>query len=634
MGFLMDGLDAEQYDRQYTDGELVQRILGYFRPQGRKMFIAALAIVGTALLDVGIPIAVARAIDSMANDPSIAVLAGVATLIAVVASTSWLLNLFRQRLSSQAVGDVVLKLREDAFDAVLKRDMSFYDQFPSGKIVSRVSSDTAAFSQVMVLTMELLSRVLLVFFLIGYLFTVSAKLALILVFLAPFIVITALAFRILARRTITASRRMNGVVSAHIQETVSGIGVAKTFRQEPAIYAEFLEVNGQSQRVNLRTRYTFSAIFPILNLMAGIGTAALVYVGGLDVREGTLTPGQWFLFLQGLAQFWFPLTSIASFWSQFQLGLAAGERVFALIDAEPRVVQTDNVVLPTIKGEIVFREVDFSYSQEAGGRAQDAGSTEEQQSLPPAASAASTLLPASWVLANFSLHIRPGETLALVGHTGSGKSSIAKLVARFYEFQGGSITIDGVDIRTLDLANYRSRLGIVTQTPFLFDGTARENIRYGRPEASDVEVLRAAQQVAGGDWISSLPQGLDSEVGERGGSLSMGQRQLIALARVLLQDPAIVILDEATASVDPLTEALIQEGLDTVLQQRTAIVIAHRLSTVRHADRIIVLRKGAIIEEGSHDALMRKGGHYAELYNTYFRHQSLSYIEGVGRVAA
>jgi ABC-type multidrug transport system fused ATPase/permease subunit len=231
------------------------------------------------------------------------------------------------------------------------------------------------------------------------------------------------------------------------------------------------------------------------------------------------------------------------------------------------------------------------------------------------------------VLRDFNLHIRAGETIALVGHTGSGKSSIGKLIARFYEFQEGRILIDGHDIRALDLASYRARLGIVTQSPFLFDGSVLENIRYGRPAATDAEVERVAREVGGGDWITSLPNGLASEVGERGAQLSMGQRQIVALARVLLQDPAIVILDEATASIDPLTETLIQEGLDLVLQHRTAIVIAHRLSTVRHADRIIVLRQGVIIEEGDHERLLARGGHYAELYNTYFRHQSLDYIE-------
>jgi ABC-type multidrug transport system fused ATPase/permease subunit len=597
MGFILDGLDAEEYDRSYGDGVLVRRILGYFRPQGGKMLLAAAMITGTAALDAIVPIFVARSLDWIGADPSFQLVAWLAVALALLGITSWVLNLVRQTYSAQAVGDVVLAMRQDAVDAVLQRDLSFYDEFPSGKIVSRVNSDSYAFTQVITLTMDLMSRVLLVVFIVGYLATVNLALTGILLALAPFIVITALAFRRLARRTITATRRMNAEVSAHIGETVSGIGVAKTFRQEPAIYAEFLDVNRRSLLVNQRTRYVFSSIFPLLNLMAGIGTALLVYLGGLQVRDAAITAGTWFLFIQGLQSFWFPLTSIASFWSQFQLGLAAGERVFALIDAAPRVVQTDSVKLPTVKGAISFENVSFAYR------------------------------PDEPVLEQFNLTIRPGETVALVGHTGSGKSSIVKLVARFYEFQGGRISIDGVDIRDLDLSAYRAQLGIVNQSPFLFDGTVRENIRYGRPEASDEAVLAAARHVGDGDWIASLPKGLDTQVGERGGSLSMGQRQLVALARVLLQNPSICILDEATASVDPLTETLIQEGLDTVLAGRTSIVIAHRLSTVRNADRIIVLRKGAIIEEGSHDDLIARGGHYAELYNTYFRHQSLDYIE-------
>ncbi|MHB8627255.1 MAG: ABC transporter ATP-binding protein [Aggregatilineales bacterium] len=604
MGFLMDGLDAEEYDRSYKDSQLVRRIVAYFKPQAKRITIVAVVIVAASLVDTGLPVFISSALDQLQKNPADVNLVLIGLVIAALTTLSWTFNFVRRRYSSRAIGDVVLKLREDAFNAVTERDLSFYDSYPSGKIVSRVTSDTQQFSQVVSLTIDLLSQLLLVVLLLIYLLRIDVRLTLMVLALAPLIIGMALAFRKIARRTITQSRRASAVVSSHVQETISGISVAKTFRQEQAIYDEFLGVNRQSFWINLRTGYVFSGIFPILNLLAGIGTAAIVYFGGRTVQAGNLTAGSWYLFIQGLALFWFPLTSIASFWSQFQLGLAAGERVFALLDAEPKVVQTDHVKLSNVQGEIRFEHVDFRYVE------------------------------TEIVLENFSLTIGAGETLALVGHTGSGKSSIGKLIARFYEFQGGRISIDGYDIRRLDLSTYRARLGIVTQTPFLFDGTVLENIRYGKAGASDDAVMQAARHVGQGDWLRSLPKGLDTEVGERGGNLSMGQRQLVALARVLLQDPAIFILDEATASIDPFTETLIQEGLDTILKGRTSIVIAHRLSTVRHADRIIVLRKGKIIETGNHDELLAQGGHYAELYNTYFRHQSLEYIENAPAVLA
>jgi ATP-binding cassette, subfamily B, bacterial len=603
MGFIMDGLDAEAYDRNYSDRQLVARIIGYFRPKLRLMSFVAVLVVLNSLLDTAFPILVAQSIDTLSKSRTLQTVLVLIAIILVAGVLSWTANFFRQWFTARAVGDVTKKLRSDAFAAVVARDMSFYDEFPSGKIVSRVTSDTEDFATVVTLTLNLLSQFLLFFLIAAVLLFRNLRLALLALVIAPAIVVIALGFRRIARRTTQRSQRSGARVNANIQEAISGITVAKNFRQEQNMYDEFRKINEQSYQVNVRSGFVYNGVFPLLVMVANVGTTIVVYFGGLDVLNHTISPGEWFLFVQSISLLWFPLTSIASFWSQFQLGLAASERVFALLDAEPRVQQIASEPVPELLGRVDFKDMFFSY-------------TDRQT-----------------VLAGFNLSIPAGQTVALVGHTGAGKSSIAKLIARFYEFQGGQLLIDGRDIRSFDLRDYHRHLGIVPQVPFLFSGTVTDNIRYARPNASDEEVAEVAYQIGGGDWIEALPEGLDTIVGEAGRSLSMGQRQLVALARVLLQKPSIIILDEATASVDPLTEAQIQEGLDLVLKERTSILIAHRLSTIRHADRIIVLERGRIVEEGNHEALMQRGGHYAQLYNTYFRHQSPDYRPGEGFVA-
>ncbi|HKI68203.1 MAG TPA: ABC transporter ATP-binding protein, partial [Verrucomicrobiae bacterium] len=319
---------------------------------------------------------------------------------------SWVSNYIRRRLSALAVGDVVLALRESAFKAVTERDLSFYDEYPTGKIVSRVTSDTQDFANVVQLTIDLISQILLVVLLLAVLLVINFFLAMVVLGFAPVVVFIALAFRRIARWTTQQSRRALAEVNAQIQESVSGISVAKAYRQEHAIYERFAEINQRTYRINLRQGFTFSSIFPVLNLVAATaGTTLIVYLGGVRVADGVITAGAWYLFVQALNQFWFPLTSIASFWSQFQQGLSASERVFALIDAEPKVIQIDNQPVSDLKGHIEFKNVDFRYTDEEA------------------------------VLQNFSLEIAAGETIALVGHTGAGKSSLGKLVARFYEFQ-------------------------------------------------------------------------------------------------------------------------------------------------------------------------------------------------------
>ncbi|MCK6627682.1 MAG: ABC transporter ATP-binding protein/permease [Anaerolineae bacterium] len=600
MGFIMNGLDTEAYDRTYSDKELLRRIVGYFRPYTAQMVVIAVAITLSAAAGTGSPILIARALDILVQSPTTGAMALLAGGVFLLGAAAWGFNFIQQRLVARVVGSVVLKLRQDVFGATIEHDLSFFDEHPSGKMVSRITSDTQDFSEVVTLSTNLMSQVLLVLLLAGWLLTINVWLTLVLLAFAPVAVALALSFRRIARRVTLDARRVTATINAQIQESISGIMVAKSFRQEQAIYTTFSDNNEQGYRAGLRRGLTLNTIFPIVGASSGIGVGLLIYAGGLTSRSGLVSPGEWYLFMQSVGFFWFPLLGIASFWSQFQDGLSAAERVFALIDAEPKVVQTSPPIpLPLdgkdLAGEVEFRHVHFSYNLN------------------------------EIVLPDFSLTIAPQETIALVGHTGAGKSSIIKLLTRFYEFQSGQILLDGRDIRRLDLRQYRRHIGLVTQTPFLFSTSVAENIRYGRPGASDDEVRQAALGISGGDWLGDLPHGLETDVGERGANLSLGQRQLVALARVLLKNPAIFILDEATASVDPFTEAQIQEGLEAVMRDRTAIVIAHRLSTVKNADRIIVMDHGQIVEEGNHTGLMAQGGHYAELYNTYFRHQSLDY---------
>ncbi|NPA90452.1 MAG: ABC transporter ATP-binding protein [Chloroflexi bacterium] len=571
----------------------------YLRPQLTRLMLIVLFTGLFSASGAALPMLIARGVDVIREHPTpwgILLLGGAVLLSGVV---TWGVNWGRRRLIVRAVNDVILALRVDAFRAVVNQDMSFHDRFSSGRIASRIASDTKDFGDVTVLLTDISAQLIQALILAVVLLRLDRHLSLYLFAFLPIVFLAAGSLRHMARTVTREGMRAIANVNAAIKETISGIAVAKNFRQEAAIYREFAAANIQSYRVNVKRGLVLSSIFPLLNALGGVGTAMLVYVGGLSVAQGMVTAGAWYLFIASLDRFWFPVLNLSAFSAQVQAGLSAAERVFALIDAEPSVIQIDHQPVPSLRGDIRLERVWFSYNE------------------------------GEPVLEDFSLHIRPGETVAIVGHTGAGKSSIVRLIARFYEFQRGRILIDGRDIRTLDLHQYRKHLGYVSQTPFLFSGTVLDNIRYARPDVTEEEVLALARRIGDGEWLETFPNGLHTQVGERGNRLSMGQRQLVALMRVLVLRPAIFILDEATASIDPFTEWQIQQAINLLLRETTSIVIAHRLFTVQAADRIIVLMRGRIIEEGTHESLLRANGHYAELYNTYFRHQSLEYVEQV-----
>jgi ATP-binding cassette subfamily B protein len=593
---LFSNLEQEAYDRQYTDRQLARRMAIYLKPYLPQLGLITVLMLLNSLTGVVLPLAVSRGVDLIRDNSSSTTIFWLFTIILVVGVFGWLTNWARRRITVRTISDTELQLRSDAFQAAAEHDLSFYDEFASGRIVSRITSDTKEFSQVVVQITDLFSQLVQAMILGGILLKIEWRLSLYVFAFIPLIFLFSLGFRRLARTVTRQGMRAMANVNAAIKETVSGIAIAKNFRQEISIYEEFAEANTQSYRVNIKRGLVLALVFPTLNALGGVGTAILVYTGGLSTAQGMVTAGAWFLFLQSLDQFFFPVLNLSAFWANIQAGLSAAERVFALIDAESSVNQMDHLPAPSLKGEIVFENVGFQYTERQG------------------------------ILEDFSLQIKSGENIALVGHTGAGKSSIAKLIARFYEFQHGRILIDGYDIRSFDLSSYRSQLGIVSQVPFLFSGTVAENICYAcRGDKPLEQIENLAHQIGNGEWLNTLPQGLQTEVGERGARLSMGQRQLVSLMRVLVQKPAIFILDEATASIDPFTEWQIQQALNLILANSTSILIAHRLSTVKVADRIIVLDKGHIIEEGSHRSLLEQGGHYALLYNTYFRHQSIDY---------
>jgi ABC-type multidrug transport system fused ATPase/permease subunit len=379
---------------------------------------------------------------------------------------------------------------------------------------------------------------------------------------------------------------------------MSGIQIAKTFRQEQKLLKEFEFINKQNKKVNIGRDFAMNLLWPLINTVIYILYGVFLYIGGNAIYSQILSVGDWYLILQSFGLLFNPLLQLVNFWPQFQQGMSAAERIFSLQDAEADI-EEGNYVFPSINGKIELNNLNFSY------------------------------IPGNPIFQNLNLTIEPGESIAIVGHTGAGKTTLARVLLRLYEFQSGdgSVKIDGRSIRDLKVNEYRKQVGYIGQVPFLWNDTIENNIKYGLRDASHEDVLSVLNQAGGVEWVEDLDNGLNTQIMERGKVLSMGQKQLLIFARVLLQNPSILILDEATASVDPFTETKIQEAMEKAMEGRTTIVIAHRLVTVRHVDRIIVLDDGKIMEEGNHEQLMKKKGYYAKLYDTYFKHQSYEFLE-------
>jgi ABC-type multidrug transport system fused ATPase/permease subunit len=488
------------------------------------------------------------------------------------------------------------KLRMDIFDKLQEQDMSFFDKYESGRLNSRVSNDALDFGNTTILITDTVGNFLISILTFGILVWLNLTLALITLASVPIIIILMFSLRRVARIVSRGYRRSIGNINAAMVESIEGIHVCKSYGQEATVSEQFNETNKEYFKTGFKLTATTHMWRPLLETIAGVTLIVIVYFGGQLTLLGLTNPGTIFMFILYIQRFFRPIMAVAIFFPQLSAGMAAYERILDILDSEPKVKQnTQSFEVGRLKGEIKFENVDFYYR---GGE---------------------------WVFKGLNLEIEKGEKLAIVGHTGAGKSSLVKLLLRYYEFQGGSIKIDGIDLRDLKLDSYRRNIGMVHQDVFLFSGTLEENILYGRKDASEEDLWKAVKTVHAEELIEYLPEGLQTKIGERGRGLSAGQKQLISFARALLMNPKILILDEATSSVDAYTEAIIQEALEVLLSDRTSIIIAHRLSTILNADRIVVMEKGKIIEEGTHKSLLAKGGKYGKLYKQYFEHQKLDW---------
>lgn len=586
-------IGREEEIKESIDREVLRKLLGFSRPYWWLFGAAVLMIVFVTGLNLAQPYIIKVAIDNAFVRGDHQAVLRLGTLLLIVAAASFLFNLGQTYILTYASERIVLDVRHALFSHLQYMPLSFFDNNPVGRLVTRVTNDTEKIKEFFTnVAISLLRDLILLLGIIGVMLSLDWKLALISMITLPAIAVSAAIYRTRARNAYRQVRSKLAEINASVQENISGIRVIKAFNREKMKEAEFEKLNREHFNANMDELMAFAVFRPLMDIFVALTLALLLWFGGGDVIRGSVQLGVLYAFINYAQQFFHPINDFTEKYNILQSAMAASEKVFSLLEQRSDIEEPEKpVALSEIRGDIRFENVWFAYN------------------------------PGEWVLEDVSFHIKPGETVGIVGATGAGKSTLTNLILRFYDVQKGKVLVDGVDVRLLDLKELRRRIGIVLQDVFLFTGTIRDNITL-HYDISDETVKKIARE-AGAEFIEHLPGQYDAEVKERGLSLSLGQRQLLSFARALAVDPDMLILDEATASVDTETETSIQKILAQAGKGKTKVIIAHRLSTVRNADRILVLHKGRLEEEGSHEELLERKGLYYKLYQYQTRESQI-----------